>query len=108
MNLILLFFVLGLFFLVERLSFLVFLRDVEMPPIMLKALRYVPVTILFAIAMPSVLRTDGMIDLSINPKIIAAICAMLVAWRTRQIFATIIAGMVTFWVSGYLLGLLAL
>ncbi|MEM9952449.1 MAG: AzlD domain-containing protein [Chloroflexota bacterium] len=108
MNLILLFFVLGLFFLLERLSFLVFLSDYEMPPLLLKALRYVPATILLAIAMPSILRTDGAIDISLNPKIIAACFAIIAAWRTRQIFATIIAGMLAFWLSDYLLGLLAL
>lgn len=107
MNLFLLFFLIGLLTFLERISFFVIFRNVTMSPLMLKALRYVPVAVLFAIASPNVLRTDGMIDLSLNPKTIAALCAMLAAWYSRNIFYTIAFGMGTFWLSRYLFSLLA-
>ncbi|MGB7339986.1 MAG: AzlD domain-containing protein [Phototrophicaceae bacterium] len=108
MTLFLLFLLIGFLTFLERISFLVIFRNMEMSPLMLKALRYVPVTVLFAIATPNVLRTDGMIDFSLNPKTIASICAMLIAWRTRNILYTIIFGMGTFWLSRYLFSLLTL
>ncbi len=107
MNLILLFFILGLFILLERYSFLVFLSNREMPAIALKALRYAPATILFAIAIPNILRTDGAVDISLNPKIIAGIAAIIISWRSRNIFYTIGGGMVAFWLSRWLLSLFA-
>lgn len=108
MNLILLFFILGLFILLERYSFLIFLSDRKMPALALKALRYAPVTVLFAIVIPSVLRTDGAIDISLNPKIIATIVAIFISWRSRNILYTIAGGMIVFWLSRWLLSLLAL
>mgnify|MGYP000356442147 CR=1 FL=1 len=102
MNLFLLFILIGLFTLAERLSFLVFLGNWEMPPIFLKALRYAPVTILFALVSPSILRTDGMIAISFSPKIIAGIAAILIAWRTRNILMTIAGGMLIFWLCQWI------
>lgn len=103
MNLILLFFILGLFILLERYSFLVFLSDREMPAFALKALRYAPVSILFAIVIPTILRSDGAIDISLNPKIIATIAAIFISWRSRNILFTIAGGMIVFWLSRWLL-----
>ena len=105
MNLILLFFILGLFILLERYSFLIFLSNREMPAIASKALRYAPVTVLFAIAVPIILRTDGAIDFSLNPKIITAIAAIVISWRTRNIFYTIGGGMLIFWLSRWIMSL---
>jgi len=105
MNLILLFFILGLFILLERYSFLVFLSDRQMPALALKALRYAPVSILFAIVIPTILRSDGAIDISLNPKIIATIAAILISWRTRNILFTIAGGMIFFWLSRILLAI---
>ncbi len=103
MNLWLLFLILGLFTLAERYSFLIFLGNWKMPALMVKALRYVPVVVLFALASPAILRTDNVIDLSLNPKIIAGIVAILIAWRTRNVLYTILGGMTIFWLSRWLL-----
>lgn len=107
MNLWLLFLILGLCTLAERYSFLIFLGDWKMPALMVKALRYVPVVVLFALASPAILRTDNMIDISLNPKIIAGIVAVLIAWRTRSILYTIVGGMAIFWLSRWLLAFFA-
>jgi branched-subunit amino acid transport protein len=44
-----------------------------------------------------------MIDLSLNPKIIAGLVAILISWRTRNVLYTIIGGMTIFWLSRWLL-----
>ena len=106
MNVWLLFFILGLVTLAERYSFLIFLGNMKMPALMLKALRYVPVVVLFALASPAVLRSDGMIDLSLNPKIIAGVVAILIAWRTRNVLYTIVGGMTVFWLSRWVFSLM--
>lgn len=100
MNLWLLFIVIGGLTLVERLSFIVIADRWAIPPIVTRALRYVPVTALTALAIPAIVLTDGAIDLSVNPKIIAGLVAIVVAWRTHNMLLTIIFGMVAFWVSG--------
>lgn len=88
-----------------RLSFVVLLGQREMPHWLHTALRYVPVTALTALAMPTIAITDGVIDISLNPKILAGFVASIVAWRSQNILLTIIAGMVTFWISRSLLGI---
>jgi len=84
--------------LAERLSFILLIGKREMPRGIKKALQYVPVTVLTALALPAISLNEGAIDVSFNPKILAAIAAVLMAWRSKNLLMTIIAGMVTFWV----------
>jgi len=98
MNLWILMIVIGLLTLLGRMSFLVLLGQREMPQWAVKALNYVPVTALTALAMPAIILDDGAVDLSVNPRIIAGFVAMLIAWRTKNLVLTIVAGMMTFWV----------
>ena len=104
MNIWILMVVIGGLTLVGRMSFLVLFGQREMPEWAMTALRYVPVTALTALAMPAVMLNEGAIDLSINPRILAALVAMLVAWRTKNILATITAGMLIFWITRFLAG----
>ena len=61
-------------------------------------LSYVPSAIFPAIIFPAIfLDSFGTIQLEDNPKILAAIIAMLVGIFSRSILATIFAGLASYW-----------
>ena len=85
----------------SRLSFIAVFAKVEMPPLVARALRFVPAAMLMAIVLPAVVFTaPGTLSFSYtNPKIVAALVAALVAWRTRSAVATMTLGMATLWIA---------
>ncbi len=83
----------------ERASFILIFSQWEMPDWFKRALRYVPAAVFPALITPLFLRTDGALDLTVgNLKIWAGLVALLVAWRTKHLLATIVAGMIALWV----------
>ena len=63
-----------------------------------KILSYVPAAIFPAIIFPPIfLDNSGSLDLENNPKIIAAIFAVIVGYYTKNIIATIFAGLISYW-----------
>ncbi|MCX7669236.1 MAG: AzlD domain-containing protein, partial [Anaerolineae bacterium] len=81
-----------------RLSLILLLGRVEMPPHLQRALRLVPPAVLAAIIVPEVLRPNGALALSLdNPRLIAGLLAALIAWRTKNALLTIGAGMAALW-----------
>lgn len=76
-----------------RASFLVFAhRLADVPPGVQRLLRQIPPAALAAIVVPALLRPEGQIDLW-QPRFLAGVLAALVAWRTRNIAATLVVGM---------------
>jgi branched-subunit amino acid transport protein len=65
-----------------------------------RLLRYVPVAALTAIAVPAslYLKTNGVYHLE-PPRILAAVAAMLVALRTKNVVATLAVGMAVLWAA---------
>lgn len=98
MNTWLLVFIIGTMTFLGRMSFLVFFGQREMPKWALIALQYVPVTALTALATPAIILNDGDVDLSLNPKMIAGLVAVVIAWRTKNLFLTMSGGMLVFWI----------
>lgn len=87
-----------------RISFVLGLGKVEVSPLVLRILRLVPIAVLTAIIMPQLVLPAGSIDLSTgNPRWIAGILAALIAWWTRNVFLTIVVGMVALWLLQWLL-----
>jgi branched-subunit amino acid transport protein len=81
-----------------RLSFLALLANREIPALALQALRFVPPAVLSAIVFPELLMRDGQLIVSLeNPRLIAGLVAIVVAWRLKRIFPTIAAGMLVLW-----------
>jgi branched-subunit amino acid transport protein len=77
-----------------RLSFIFLLGRLNIPPWLPRALRFVPSAVLSAIIFPELLLADGKLALSLsNARLLAGGLAVLVAWRTRNVIWTIIAGM---------------
>ena len=85
-----------------RASFIVLPPETRVPAWLQRSLKFVAVAVLPAIILPDVLFRDVQPGLVFNSyRVIAAIIAMLVAWKTRSIFATLGAGMITLWLLQY-------
>ena len=86
----------GLINYASRLSFIAFFARRSMPPLLARALRYVPAAMLTALIVPMiVLPWSG--DGTFSPKVAAALIAGAVAWVTRSTPRTIAAGMAALW-----------
>jgi branched-subunit amino acid transport protein len=74
-----------------------------LPPEAERLLRFVPTAVLAGLAAPSLLLLDGVVTVSLNNyRLLAGAVAVIVAWRTEDMFATVGAGMVAFWVFRWL------
>lgn len=81
-----------------RLSLFLLPEKVMLPPWLLRALRYVPAAVLSAIILPELLLPAGTLDISLaNDRLLAGIVAIIVAWRVRNVFVVVAAGMIVLW-----------
>lgn len=82
-----------------RLSFIQLAGRFALPARAARALRFIPAAVLSAIILPAALQgAEGEIDMALdNPRLIASIVAALIAWQTRSVSATLVAGMATLW-----------
>ena len=89
----------------SRLSFIALFARIEMPAFVAQALRFVPAAMLTAIIVPAVVfAAPGTLAFSCaNPKLVAALIAALVAWRSGNAVATMGVGMATLWLAQWLL-----
>ena len=77
-----------------RLSFIYLLGRVNIPEGLRRSLRFVPPAVLSALVVPELLMPAGQLDVSFNNhRWLAGLIAVLVAWRTKSILLTILAGM---------------
>jgi branched-subunit amino acid transport protein len=75
----------------------------EIPSQVERALRFVPVAVLTAIFLPEMAYIQEELMLSFrNPRLLAGLLAIGVAWRTKNVMYTILVGMLTLWVLQYL------
>jgi branched-subunit amino acid transport protein len=90
----------------SRLSFIALFAHIEMPPFVARALRFVPATMLTAIVVPAVvfIAPSTLAFSYTNPKLVAALVAALIAWRTKSPTATMVGGMVALWIAQWALG----
>jgi branched-subunit amino acid transport protein len=81
-----------------RLSFIGLAGRYNLPPWGQRALRYVPVAVLAALVAPDLLAHAGTLDVGLsNARLWAGAAAILVAWRTRSVVATVAVGMGVLW-----------
>ncbi len=77
-----------------RSCFLLLPERFQLPPLLRRALRYVPAAVLTAIYAPELLVHSGAIDASPgNARLLAGLVAIAVAWWLRRTLFTIVAGM---------------
>ena len=88
-----------------RFSFFVLFEYLETVPAGVeRALRFVPAAVLAALVAPAVIVVDGSPAVSLaNGRLLAAGLAVVVAWRTESVLATIVAGMATLVGLGFVL-----
>ncbi len=77
-----------------RASFLLLPERVDTPPLLRRALRYVPAAVLTAIWAPELLLQNQVLHLALeNERLLAGLVAIAVAWRWRLTSVTIAAGL---------------
>jgi branched-subunit amino acid transport protein len=88
----------GLLNYLSRLSFIAVFARRSMPPMLARALTYVPVAMLTALVVPMII-TDPAAGsaMTYNPKLAAAVIAGAVAFFTRSSLWTILTGMAALW-----------
>ena len=107
MNIWLVMLVGGLLTFATRLSFILLLHRIKVPVWFRRGLRFVPVAVLSAIILPELTRPEGTLFLSWrNPQLLAGAVAILVAWRTKNVILTIVAGMAALLVFQFVLGII--
>jgi branched-subunit amino acid transport protein len=88
-----------------RFSFLGTVKPHALAPGFLEALRYVPPAVFAAIVLPLVLVREEAVDLSpTNPRLLAALAALGVAYFTRSVTWTLVGGMVALWLAQWWVG----
>ena len=81
-----------------RISFIVLLGRIEIPPFLERALRYVPAAVLTAVVIPLLSYANGSLEISLgNERLVAGVVAALICWRTRSVPLTRVGGMATLW-----------
>ena len=89
----------GLITYATRLSFILLFERMEIPAWLRHSLRFVPAAVLSAIFAPELVLQDGTLAITpTNPRLLAGIIAILVAWRTKNILLTLISGMAALWI----------
>jgi branched-subunit amino acid transport protein len=69
-----------------------------------KILNFVPAAIFPAIIFPPIfLDETGSLDLDNNPKIYAAIIAIIIGYFSKNIIVTIFAGLISYWILIFLI-----
>lgn len=87
----------GLTGVVTRCSFLVLGERFRLPPLAERALKHAPAAALAAIIAPALLVADGHLELTPgNHRLLAAIVAAIVMWRSRSMLWTMAAGLAVF------------
>ncbi len=94
----------GLATFASRFSFIAFGNNVELPPIVESALRFVAPAAFAAISLPIVLGGDGVSGFSNDiPRVIAAGLACAFVWKTKSLPLSLITGMGTLWLLVWIL-----
>ncbi|MDA7456780.1 AzlD domain-containing protein [Candidatus Pelagibacter ubique] len=88
----------GILTYLTRFSMIFFLKKDILNEKTKKVLSYVPSAIFPAIIFPPIfLDATGSMDIDSNPKILAAIIAIIIGYFSRSIIATILVGLASYW-----------
>ena len=82
-----------------RLSFIGVLGERTVPEGVQRSLRFIAPSVLAAIVLPALVRPEGAIDLTPeNLRLLAGVAAGVVAWRTKNVVLTTLAGLGVLWI----------
>ncbi len=89
----------GLLNYLSRLSFIAFFANRSMPPLLARALKFVPAAMLTALVVPMVIVAPSIATgVQIDARLPAAAIAAVVAYFVRGTIATLVTGMAALWV----------
>jgi branched-subunit amino acid transport protein len=81
-----------------RFSFIAFFGRIDtIPPWVLRILKLIPAAVLGALVAPALTHATGEFDVT-TTRFAAGMIAGVVAWRTKNVLATISAGMGALWI----------
>ncbi|KAB7623929.1 AzlD domain-containing protein [Alkalilimnicola sp. S0819] len=81
-----------------RLSFIHWFSGREVPARLRQVLRYVPAAVLPALVLPAIVYGGDAPGFHLdNPRLLAGAVAALIAFTTRNLLGTLVAGMVLLW-----------
>jgi branched-subunit amino acid transport protein len=104
MNLWILMIGIGLLTFATRLSFIALLEHIRLPSLVQRSLRFVPIAVLSAIIVPDLAyQNDVLLLTPLNPRLVAGIVAAGMAYFTKNVIWTILAGLTAFWLVSWLL-----
>ena len=81
----------------SRLSFIAFFARRRMPPLLARALRYVPAAMLTALVLPMIVTGTPSAATLASPRVVAALVAGGIGFATRNVLATTLGGMLVLW-----------
>lgn len=81
----------------SRLSFIALFARRSMPPLLARALKYVPAAMLTALILPMIVDFKGAPADFATPRVAAALLAAAVAFHTRSTLKTLGTGMAALW-----------
>lgn len=81
----------------SRLSFIALFARRSMPPLLARALKYVPAAMLTALILPMIVDFKGSPADFATPRVAAALIASAVAFYTRSTLKTLGTGMAALW-----------
>jgi branched-subunit amino acid transport protein len=76
-----------------RASLIVAFGRFDVPPRLERLFRYVGPSVMAALAIPGLLAPDGAIE-PFAPRVVGGLVAAAVAWRTKSLLLTLVAGLV--------------
>ena len=82
-----------------RFTMVALVGKVSLPEKLFDALQYLPPAIFAALVIPAIYRHDPLQFAPEHPaRLLAGLLAIVIAWKTRNMIATIVIGMVAMWV----------
>lgn len=102
-HLVLIISVIGLGTFLFRFSFIHLYGRFNLPAWIKRSMRFVPAAVLSALIFPAIMLQQGALVISFhNSRLVAGALAMLVAWRTKNLLATIASGLLIFWMLSWI------
>ena len=88
----------GLINFIFRISMFSGFRNIHVPPSFHRYVTYVPISVLSAIIASSLISFNGQEVLYEAEKLVAASIAIIFAYLTKSVSATLVAGLITIWI----------
>ena len=86
-----------------RFSFIYLYVNLKLPEWIPRAMRFVPPAVLSALIFPAILIKEEVLWMSPqNPRLVAGLVAIIVAWKTKNLLLTIAIGLGIFWLITFI------